>query len=378
MEYIQRSIEKQVAEELQAQKVSIILGARRVGKTELIKTIMSTTTEPFLALNGEDVNVHRKLEERSIANYKGILEGYNLLVIDEAQAIPEIGKKLKLMCDEIPGLKILATGSSAFDIMQRFGEPLTGRSKTYHLYPIAQMELTSRETSFETSQNLAERLIFGSYPELFHLSNSNQKAKYLIDVVGSYLIKDILIHEGLKRSSTLIDLLRLLAYQVGQLVSMQELGKQLGMSKNTVEKYMHLLSQTFVIYPLGGYSRNLRKEVVKNRKWYFYDNGIRNALIDDFRLLNERPDAGLLWENYLQAERMKFLDYSGQHCATYFWRTYDQQEIDRIEEAGGRLNAFEFKWSPNKVAKSPMAWKKAYPQATFEQVDQKNYLNFIR
>ena len=357
------------------QKVALLLGARRVGKTELLQTIYQKRKQTTLWLNGEDADTTTLLENRTEANYRKLLEGYDLLFIDEAQFIPDIARKVKLMIDIIKPLHVVLTGSSAFDIVQ-MGEPLVGRTITYNMFPLAQMEWKQAENLLQTKQNLDDRLIYGSYPELSKMATSDQKAAYLRELINTYLLKDILMFENIKNSQKLKDLLVLIAYQVGNEVSPHELGKQLGMSKNTVERYLDLLSKVFVIYSRSGYSSNLRKEVVKSKRWYFVDNGIRNGLINDFRSLAIRNDIGPLWEQYILAERIKYNSYKQNAEESYFWRTYDQQEIDLIEVKDTNLFAIECKWKDDKY-KIPTAFAKAYPEAKFQLINQGNYLDWI-
>ena len=305
-----------------------------------------------------------------------MLEGIDLLAIDEAQNIPQIGNILKLIVDEIPGVSVLASGSSSFDLFNKTGEPLVGRSTQFLLTPFSQQEIAKTETPLETRQNLEARLIYGSYPELVMLDNFERKTEYLRDIVGAYLLKDILAIDGVKNSGKMRDLLRLIAFQLGCEVSYDELGKQLGMSKTTVEKYLDLLEKVFVVYRLGAYSRNLRKEVTKAGKWYISDNGILNAIIGAFSPLAIRQDVGALWENYIIGERRKANFNDGLHKEFYFWRTYDKQEIDLIEERADGLTALEFKWG-NKIPAVPKAFHEAYPHAEFHVVNRGNYLGFI-
>ena len=311
-----------------------------------------------------------------MANYRHLLTGIDLLAIDEAQNIPQIGNILKLIVDEIPGISVLASGSSSFDLLNKTGEPLVGRGTQFLLTPFSQQEIAQTETALQTRQNLESRLIYGSYPEVVTMDNFERKTDYLRDIVGAYLLKDILTIDGLKNSSKMRDLLRLIAFQLGSEVSYEELGKQLGMSKTTVEKYLDLLEKVFVIYRLGAYSRNLRKEVTKAGKWYFYDNGIRNAIIGAFSPLAIRQDVGALWENYIIGERRKVNFNEGARKEFYFWRTYDKQEIDLIEEHANSLTALEFKWG-NKMPNIPKAFQEAYPHAEFHVVNRENYLEFI-
>lgn len=373
---IERILFQNIISNLSKQKVSVLLGARRVGKTELLRKIYESKKDDALWLNGEDENVETLLAERSVANYTRVLQGKTLLIIDEAQYIPDIGRKVKLMIDEIKPLHIIITGSSAFDLSQQAGEPLVGRSITYMMYPIAQMELGATENILITKEKLPERLIYGSYPEVLLTESLKEKREYLTELVNTYLLKDILAFEDLRNPQKLKDLLVMIAYQVGSEVSLDELGRHLQMSKNTVEKYLDLLSKTFVVYKRGGFSRNLRKEITKSSRWYFYDNGIRNALISAFNPLAIRQDTGMLWENYILSERTKYNGYTGRHVNSYFWRTYDQQEIDLIEDDGNHISAFEIKYSRKKT-KIPAAFAKAYPDAGFETISKENYETFI-
>ncbi len=376
--YFKRAVFDNFNKKVLPNKVLILLGARRVGKTELIKNYLKTVpVETYLQLNGEDINDANLLQERSVANYKRLLANIDLLVIDEAQTIPEIGLILKLIVDSIEGIKIIATGSSVFDLNNTLGEPLVGRKNTMYLFPLAQMEFSIQENYKQTTENLEERLLFGGYPELVHYEDWEEKKEYLYEIINSYLLKDILVFEGIKQADKIYNLLRLIAYQVGKEVSLQELGNQLQMSKNTVDTYLDLLSKVFIVFKVEGFSRNLRKEIVKSSRWYFYDNGIRNGLINNFNRLENRTDVGDLWENYLAVERIKKQNYQKITTNNYFWRTYDQQELDWLEEKGNELAGFEFKWNENKKSKIPTAFGKAYPDATFEVINKQNYLDFI-
>jgi predicted AAA+ superfamily ATPase len=281
------------------------------------------------------------------------------------------------MIDSFDDLTIIATGSSSFDLLNSAGEPLTGRQIQFNLYPFAQLELTKMENFVETTQNLEERLIYGSYPELFQLKSNDEKSGYLQQLIQSYLLKDILAYEGIRQSDKLVKLLRLIAYQVGSEVSYNEIAMQLGISKNTVENYLDLLSKVFIVYKLPAYSTNQRKEVSKTAKWYFFDNGIRNAIINDFRIIALRNDIGALWENYIISERIKKNHYQNKNVQYYFWRNYNQQEVDLLELKDGKLQTFEFKYSNNKRIKIPPAFATAYPMATFERISKENYLEWI-
>lgn len=378
MDFLNRGINISFNKKVLPNKVLILLGARRVGKTAFIKNYLSNIPkQDYLHLNGEDLDDSNLLKERSVNNYSRLLANVKLLVIDEAQNIPDIGMILKLIVDSIDGIKIIATGSSVFDLSNKLGEPLVGRKNTIYLFPLAQMEFSEYENYKETTIKLEERLIFGSYPELEQYADWNDKIIYLKEILNSYLLKDILIYDGIKQSDKILDLLKLIAFQIGQEVSLQELARQLGISKNTVESYLDLLSKVFVIYKVPGFSRNLRKEITKSNRWYFYDNGIRNAIIGNFTRLDSRTDVGALWENYLASERMKYQSYTQKTVTNYFWRTYDQQELDWLEEKADNLAGFEFKWNENRKSKIPTAFAKAYPEASFEVINKGNYLDFI-
>lgn len=376
--YIERAIIDEFRKKLVPNKVLILLGARRVGKTELIKRYLEEIpANSYLQLNGEDINDINLLKERSVNNYKRLLSGIDLLVIDEAQNVPDIGTILKLIVDSIDQIKVIATGSSMFDLSNKLGEPLVGRKNTLYLFPFAQIEFSKNENYKQTLENLEERLLFGSYPELIQYDSWEDKKEYLFEIINSYLLKDILVFEGIKHADKIYDILRLIAYQVGKEVSVQELANQLQLSKNTVANYLDLLSKVFIIFKIEGFSRNLRKEIVKSNRWYFYDNGIRNAIINNFNALDLRNDIGDLWENYLAYERIKKQTYQKIKTNNYFWRTYDQQELDWLEEKGDNLEGFEFKWNENKKAKIPTAFAKAYPEAVFNVINKSNYLDFI-
>ncbi len=376
MNPVTRILESRISEMIEPNKAMLIFGARRVGKTVLMKHIYDNFPGNKMFMNGEDLDTALLLQKRSVSNYKGVFGGIELLAIDEAQNIPEIGQIIKLIVDEIPGIRVIASGSSSFDLLNKTGEPLVGRSTQFVLTPFSQQELSRRENMLETHRNLESRLIYGSYPEVVLMESSEKKERYLRDIVSSYLLKDILAVDGVKNSAKMQNLLRLVAYQVGSEVSFDELGKQLGMSKNTVERYLDLLEKVFVIYRMGAFSRNLRKEVTKSGKYYFVDNGIRNAIIGAFQPLELRTDAGALWENYIIGEFRKKNFNSLSYNDLYFWRTYDNQEIDLIEESPSGLTAFEFKWG-NKNPKMPKVFAQAYQGSKFFVVNKDNYLDFL-
>ncbi len=273
-------------------------------------------------------------------------------------------------------MTILATGSSAFEVTNQIGEPLVGRQAAYTLYPLAQLELEATETYLQTHQRLDDRLLFGSYPDIIVMHNVTDRIGYLKGMVSSYLLKDILLFEQVRNARKMLQLLQLVAYQVGSEVSHDELSKQLQIDRNTVVRYLDLFTKVFILFRLGGYSNNLRKEVTKSSKWYFFDNGIRNALINNFSLLEQRQDLGALWENYLISERLKRNSYLHSQATPYFWRTYDQQELDWVEEINGQLSGYEFKWHTGRI-RFPKAFQTAYPEAPLQVVSPENYLEFI-
>jgi hypothetical protein len=378
MDTIQRALQQRVEDRMKPQKVMLIFGPRRVGKTFLLKQIVQSFEGKSLILNGEDIDSIAMLEPISIANYRHVLEHVELLAIDEAQHIPDIGKKLKLIVDEVPDIRVIASGSSSFDLKNQAGEPLVGRGTQFVLLPFSQQEVSTVESPIESKRNLEARLIYGSYPEVVMLDTFAEKKEYLNDIVESYLLKDILAVDGIKNSAKIRDLLRLVAYQMGDELSCEEVGKQLGISKNTVERYLDLLQKVFVLYRLGGFSKNLRKEVTKSSKWYFTDNGVRNAVIRNFEPLSLRTDAdrGALWENYIITERLKRNQNERLGLEFHFWRTYDKQEIDLIEIGSGVMNAFEMK-SGKRSPSAPKAFADAYPEAQFAVVNMNNYSEYI-
>lgn len=357
-------------------KVLVIYGPRRVGKTSLVQKFTDSFNGKVFSSTGEDAVLNEVMSSGNIATIKAAFSGYDVIFIDEAQMIPYVGSALKIMVDQISEVKIVATGSSSFDLSGKLGEPLTGRMKTMLLFPISMSEINDNTGGMEILQNLENYLIYGTYPEVLTSSNNEEKQNYLTELKNSYLLKDILAFENIRNSEKIIDLLRLIAFQIGHEVSLNELGRQLGMSKNSVEKYLDLLEKTFVIKKVRGFSRNLRKEITKMARYYFLDNGIRNAVINNFSPLNLRNDEGMLWENFLFIERMKKQSYQGRQPNYYFWRTYDGQEIDMVEEKDGCLSGFEFKWGAKK-AKLPKLWGKTYPESEYQVISKDNFLEFV-
>lgn len=377
MDFIARTLQAKIEERLAPGKAVLIYGARRVGKTILLKEIFNKIEGKKMLLIGEDMDVQNMLQNRSVHHYRQLFEGMNLLAIDEAQSIPEIGSVIKLIIDEIPHIQVIATGSSSFDLLNKIGEPLVGRASQFLLTPFSIREIAQKQNGMELRQNLENRNVYGSYPEVVGMTSNTMKEEYLRDIVNAYLLKDILAIDGLRNTAKMNRLLQLVAFQIGSEVSYEELGKQLGMHRETVEKYLDLLSKVFVVYKLGAFSRNMRKEVSKAGKWYFYDNGIRNAIIGNFKDANSRMDMGKLWENFFITEKLKDNQNHLLHCQFHFWRTYDQQEIDLIEEKNEVINAYEMKWG-KKLPKAPAGFMKTYTGADFNVVNPDNYLEFLK
>jgi predicted AAA+ superfamily ATPase len=374
---IYRSIEKQIIERLeQSNKIVILYGARQVGKTTIIKSILNNRFGKTIEVNADQLKYQKILSSADLNQFKRLVFGYNLLFIDEAQRIPNIGLNLKIIHDNIPGLKIIATGSSSFELANKISEPLTGRTWTYSLFPISVLEWRESLNPFEIDEKLPEFLTFGMYPEVFSYPNDADKKDYLKELTTSFLYKDLLELNQIKNSGKIFDLLRLLAYQIGSTVSYNELGRQLGISTDTVISYIDLLEKVFVIYRLSGFSKNMRKEIVKNKKIYFYDVGVRNAIINDFTSPEIRPDKGALWENFIITERIKRNSYQRNHVNSFFWRTYTGAELDYLEQGDGKLSGFEIKWG-NKIAKAPQSWIDNYIEAEFKSVNMENYLEFV-
>lgn len=376
MKIIPRLVQPEVEKKLNRGKVVVLYGARQVGKTTLVKSILEHFPEKSLYLNGEYLSVQERLSVNEAASLKSYLGDNRLVVIDEAQKIDRIGTSLKILVDAYPEMQIIATGSSSFGLANKASEPLTGRVDQFTLYPLSLEELEKAIGRVETEARLENLLRFGSYPEVA-LSAETEASYRLNEISANYLYKDVLSFEGMKKSSLVSDLLRLIALQLGQEVSYQELAAALGVSRPTIQKYLNLLEQSFVIFTLRSFSRNLRKEISKSIKIYFFDLGIRNSLIQNYNSLSLRNDLGALWENFLIVERLKADSYRSRFVNRYFWRTYDQKEIDYLEERGGKLRAFEFKWS-DKVAKVPKEFLKTYTGATFTAVTRKNYWDFLK
>jgi len=357
-------------------KVLVIYGSRQVGKTTLLQNFLAHTPLKYKLESGDNIRTQQVLGSQDFSRILDFVAGYELLAIDEAQRIPQVGLGLKIIVDQKPDLRVIATGSSSFELAGQIGEPLTGRKRTLTLFPMSQLELAKIYNPHELREKLNNWLVFGAYPAVLSVPTKGEKMALLEEIVNSYLLKDILEMEKVKGAKVLMDLLRLLAFQVGSEVSLSELGGQIGIDYKTVARYLDLLEKTFIIFCLRGYSRNLRKEITKKNKYYFYDNGIRNAIISNFNEMELRDDGGKLWENFLVTERLKSQEYQEIHANNYFWRTWEQKEIDWIEEREGKLFGCEFKSGEGK-AKIPKAFLAAYPGSVVETIRRDNYLEFL-
>lgn len=363
---------------IQPGKVLLIYGPRRVGKTTLIREYLKTTKWKYKLDSGDNIRTQQTLNSQDFSLILPYAESMDLIIIDEAQNIPNIGMALKILVDQKPDIRIIATGSSSFELAGQVGEPLTGRKRTITLYPVAQQELLlGVRNHFELTQDISDYLRYGSYPEVLTTKTQRQKTEILDDIVNSYLLKDIFTLETIKASKKLLSLLKLLAFQIGHQVSLNELSNTLDINIRTVGRYLDLLEKAFVIASLTGYSKNLREEVTSKAKYYFLDTGIRNGIIQQYQDLESRNDTGQLWENFIFIERLKHRQFASIHANAYFWRTYSQQEVDIVEERDGKLYGFECKWSEKKRLSSPKEWKKTYPEASFHIISPKNYLDFI-
>lgn len=371
-----RIIEQKIEEKLFKGKAILIFGPRQVGKTTLVKNIIANQAKTVKWYSGDDADVRELFSNTTSTNLKAFFGDARIIVIDEAQRIENIGITIKLVTDHLPDIQLIATGSSAFELANKINEPLTGRKFEFSLFPLSFQELSQTTGLLEETRMLENRLLFGTYPEV--VNNPSNEREVLSSIAESYLYKDILGYEGIKKPTVLVKLLSALALQLGSEVSYHELAQTVGIDKNTVEKYIDLLEQVFIIFRLNGLNRNIRNELKKSKKVYFYDNGIRNAVLGNFLPLDKRTDTGALWENYLIAERKKMLSYHKFYGHTYFWRTTQQQEIDYVEEIDGSFEAFEFKWNPNAKATFPKPFLENYPIKNKQIVHPKNYTEFLK
>ena len=371
---ITRALESAITRDFPGKRAVIIYGARRVGKTTLIEQVLSGRDGVFY-LDGDIPGNRKRLEDVSTSKWRNILGDNSILFIDEAQRIEDIGIKLKHITDHIPEVSIIASGSSSFDLANKINEPLTGRKWEFHLYPLSFQELVSYHGLNEEQEQLPQRLVYGSYPEV--VQNPNSARRILETLTSDYLYKDILVWSGIRHSDKLDTLLKALALQIGSQVTYSELGQLCELDKKTVERYLGVLQQAFIIFRLPSFSRNLRNELKFSRKIYFHDNGIRNAILGSFTPFELRTDVGKLWENYLVSERIKLISNSESYARSYFWRTTQQQEVDYVEELNDKVNAFEFKWNPLAKTKGLRTIKNAYSLENVPIITPDNYDDFL-
>lgn len=372
---IKRAIFDQITADLFQGKAIILTGPRRVGKTTLLNQIQAASTKKILFLNCDEPDIRQKLTHVTSSVLKSLIGDHEILMIDEAQRVKDIGLTLKLITDNIKQVQVIATGSSALELANEINEPLTGRKREYHLFPLSFGEMVGNTSLLEENRMLVQRMIFGYYPEVVIYPAKAQTE--LIEISNDYLYKDVLSLQDIRKPVLLEKLLLALALQLGSEVSFHELAGTIGTDSKTVERYIDLLEKCFVIFQLRAFSRNIRNEIKKGKKVYFYDNGIRNAILNNFSPLEMRSDTGALWENFLVSERKKALLYSGRYVKSYFWRTLAQQEIDLVEEAGGRLDIFEFKWSEKAKAKIPGLFAKNYQQVHSHIIHNQNFNDFL-
>jgi predicted AAA+ superfamily ATPase len=375
---IHRSLLSELRNTIMPGKVIVLYGPRQVGKTTLALELLNSTPLRSRFINADELLYREALASQSRQTLGELLGDAELLVIDEAQRVPDIGLNLKILVDSFPNAAILATGSASFDLANKISEPLTGRKLTFNLYPVSYCELRETLGALETRAQLERWLVWGGYPAIVTTDNLSMRQRLLGELVGSYLYRDILELDNVRQADKITALLRLLAFQIGKEVSLAELATNLAMNRQTVERYLDLLEKVFVIFKVGGFSRNLRKEVTKNSRYYFYDNGVRNSLIQNFNSLALRNDVGQLWENYLLVERRKSNQIAGRSVNAYFWRTYDQKEIDSIEEHGGHLYGYEFKWQPGEIRRAVRSeFLQAYPNSSLMTISQANFEHFL-
>ena len=373
---IERLLRDLIEKRLYRNKAIIVVGPRQVGKTTLLRMLVADTQRKVLMWNCDEPDVRRKLAEPTSTELRAEIGDADLILIDEAQRVKNIGITLKLIIDNFPEKQLVVTGSSAIELSNSINEPLTGRKYEYAMYPFSAEELINEFGAQDERRMLERRLVYGSYPEV--VNNAGEEREVLTDLVGSYLYKDIFSFQDVRKPEVIEQLLQALALQVGSEVSFNELGRLLGLNSVTVQRYIDLLEKSFVVFHLRSFSRNVRSELKKSRKIYFWDNGVRNAIIGDFKSLGLRPDVGALWENYVISERLKHNAYNSFYGKSYFWRTQLQQEVDYVEDIDGALHAYEFKWSKTKQPRLTETFAKNYPDHTFEVVSPDNYQDFVK
>ena len=367
---IKRSIEDTIKDQLHGGRAIIVMGARQVGKTTLLKQVFAKDGSDVLWMSGDEPDVRGMFENMTSTRLKSIIGNHRVVIIDEAQRIEDIGIKLKLITDQIPDVQLLATGSSSFELANKINEPLTGRKWEYKLFPLSFTELVNKTSLIEEKRMVPHRMVYGSYPDV--VTHPGKEVAILRELTESYLYNDILEFDRIHKPEKLNKLLQAIAYQVGAEVSYNELSLLCGLDAKTVASYISILEQAYIIFRLGSFSRNLRNELKHSRKIYFYDNGIRNALIGNFSQAENRTDVGALFENYAIAERMKRKEYLMDYARSWFWRNTNKQEIDYIEEKDDKIHAYELKWNPKRKASAPLSFRNAYPDADFTVINHDN------
>lgn len=372
---IHRTLENAIMPLLETRKAIIIMGARQVGKSTLLSKMLSGRDD-VMWMNGDEIDVQALFSQMTSTRLRTILSAHHILVVDEAQRIPDIGLRLKLITDQVPEVQVIATGSSSFELASKVNEPLTGRKREFLMFPVTFGEMVSHTNLIEELRMIPHRMIFGYYPEV--VSSPGKERTVLKELTDSYLYRDILSLEGINKPDKLVRLIQALAFQIGSQVSYNEVGQLVGLDPKTIERYVDILEKSYIIFRLGSFSRNLRNELKNSRKIYFWDLGIRNAVIGNLSQVESRTDVGALWENFVITERMKRLSYNGSFAQSWFWRTQQQKEIDYIEEEDGQLNAYELKWNKNKnQIKVPSSFASAYPEASFHLITPQNVDEFI-
>ena len=373
---IRRALQTRIESHLFKGKAIIVIGARQVGKSTMLRMILEGRNEPTLTLNCDEPEVKEMLTNANLKELQLLIGKNKIVTIDEAQRVADVGMTLKRITDNFPDVQLLVTGSSSFELQNKLNEPLTGRKLEYHLFPLSTGELLAANGLLPVKQALESRLIYGSYPDI--VTNAADAKELLANLADSYLYKDLLGMEGIRRPVLLSKLLTALALQVTSEVSYNELAQTVGSDSKTVEKYIDLLEKCFIVFRLNGFNRNLRSELKRSKKIYFYDNGIRNAILQNFAPLSMRQDVGALWENFIITERMKANQAAGRYAKSYFWRTTQQQEIDYVEESDGQFTLFEMKWNPKKAnAKFPIIFSNTYDVKEKKVITPENWLEEV-